>query len=185
METWKKVFRPEFLNRVDETIVFRQLSRGEIKAIARHMLKTWAGWRSWGPSVTGGASCWPAALPGLRRPATAPRHPRQIEDPAAELLLSGGLRAGGGPVDAKEGRLSFPEGLSPSDRGLGEEEAENKTANSGLLTDFAPEAGGRSPSRLPSPRPSLLLLFSFSCGAEPFPSRAVKGIHHWHSETTI
>ncbi len=34
----KKAFRPEFLNRVDEVIVFRQLSREEIRSIAQKML---------------------------------------------------------------------------------------------------------------------------------------------------
>lgn len=35
----KKAFRPEFLNRVDETIVFNQLTKDEIGEIARRMLK--------------------------------------------------------------------------------------------------------------------------------------------------
>ncbi|MCE5196245.1 MAG: ATP-dependent Clp protease ATP-binding subunit [Negativicutes bacterium] len=35
----KRVFRPEFLNRVDDTIVFRQLSETEIEAIVDVMLK--------------------------------------------------------------------------------------------------------------------------------------------------
>ncbi|MBC7106617.1 MAG: NDP-hexose 4-ketoreductase, partial [Firmicutes bacterium] len=34
----KKVFRPEFLNRVDEIIVFRKLSRAEIAAIVDLMM---------------------------------------------------------------------------------------------------------------------------------------------------
>ena len=36
----KKVFRPEFLNRLDDVIVFRQLTRPEIRDIARRMLDT-------------------------------------------------------------------------------------------------------------------------------------------------
>lgn len=36
----KKTFRPEFLNRIDETIVFHQLSRENIKEIAGIMLET-------------------------------------------------------------------------------------------------------------------------------------------------
>ena len=35
----KKMFRPEFLNRVDDTIVFHQLSEDDIEEIARRMLK--------------------------------------------------------------------------------------------------------------------------------------------------
>ena len=39
LDDLKKVFRPEFLNRLDETIVFTQLGRTEIQAIARRMLE--------------------------------------------------------------------------------------------------------------------------------------------------
>ncbi len=35
----KKEFKPEFLNRIDETIVFRQLNREEIEKIAKNMLE--------------------------------------------------------------------------------------------------------------------------------------------------
>lgn len=36
----RKVFRPEFLNRVDDIIVFNKLNKDEIKQIAVKMLKT-------------------------------------------------------------------------------------------------------------------------------------------------
>ena len=39
MEELKKTFRPEFLNRIDETIVFHQLSRADISQIATQMLE--------------------------------------------------------------------------------------------------------------------------------------------------
>jgi ATP-dependent Clp protease ATP-binding subunit ClpC len=39
MEELKQYFRPEFLNRLDEIIVFRQLTKGEVKQIADIMLK--------------------------------------------------------------------------------------------------------------------------------------------------
>merc|ERR1711966_286312 len=38
-EELKQYFRPEFLNRLDEIIVFRQLNREEVKDIAEIMLK--------------------------------------------------------------------------------------------------------------------------------------------------
>jgi ATP-dependent Clp protease ATP-binding subunit ClpC len=38
-EELKQYFRPEFLNRLDEIIVFRQLNKGEVKEIAEIMLK--------------------------------------------------------------------------------------------------------------------------------------------------
>ncbi len=40
MEEIKRIFKPEFLNRIDETIVFHQLSKADVKAIADIMLKT-------------------------------------------------------------------------------------------------------------------------------------------------
>jgi ATP-dependent Clp protease ATP-binding subunit ClpC len=40
MEEMKNYFRPEFLNRLDEIIVFRQLTKGEVKQIADIMLKS-------------------------------------------------------------------------------------------------------------------------------------------------
>ena len=37
-EELRSVFRPEFLNRIDEKIIFRRLSREEIRRITRRML---------------------------------------------------------------------------------------------------------------------------------------------------
>ena len=39
MEALRKTFRPEFLNRVDETILFRPLEQKEIEEVARRMLR--------------------------------------------------------------------------------------------------------------------------------------------------
>lgn len=41
LDDLKKVFRPEFLNRLDETIVFTQLGRTEIQAIAGACWNVW------------------------------------------------------------------------------------------------------------------------------------------------
>jgi len=38
-EELKQYFRPEFLNRLDEIIVFRQLTKDEVKQIAEIMLR--------------------------------------------------------------------------------------------------------------------------------------------------
>ena len=38
MEELKKAFRPEFLNRIDDIIVFQKLTQEEIQRIAVHML---------------------------------------------------------------------------------------------------------------------------------------------------
>ena len=100
LEDLRKVFRPEFLNRLDETIVFTQLGRGEIRAIARRMLarleqrlKTLGVgfiWTDGALDALAGLGFDPdyGARP-LRRTIRA-----QVEDPAAELLLSGAVRAG-------------------------------------------------------------------------------------------
>ncbi len=40
MKDLRSTFRPEFLNRIDDTIVFRQLTREDIRLIAANMLKT-------------------------------------------------------------------------------------------------------------------------------------------------
>ncbi|MBU5627843.1 ATP-dependent Clp protease ATP-binding subunit [Oscillibacter sp. MSJ-2] len=42
MEELRRTFRPEFLNRIDETIVFRRLSQEDIAEIARRMLRSTA-----------------------------------------------------------------------------------------------------------------------------------------------
>ncbi len=39
MEDLRKTFRPEFINRLDETIVFHSLSKEEIKSIVELMLE--------------------------------------------------------------------------------------------------------------------------------------------------
>ena len=43
MEEVKRIFKPEFLNRIDETIVFHTLSEAELKKIVKIMLKGLAG----------------------------------------------------------------------------------------------------------------------------------------------
>ncbi len=110
----KKVFRPEFLNRLDDTIVFRQLTRLETRDIARRMLDT-VGERLEKLGVT--LRIQEDALDLLVRdgfdPAYGARPLRrtiraQIEDPAAELLLSGALQQGSALlVDAQEDQLTL------------------------------------------------------------------------------
>ena len=100
MEEAKRTFRPEFLNRLDEIVIFRQLDEPQLDTIGRRMLDELS--RRLAPlgvslSVTQEARQLLArsgfdpdygARP-LRRVIRA-----QIEDPAAELLLSGRLPAG-------------------------------------------------------------------------------------------
>jgi len=100
MEELKKTFRPEFLNRLDEVILFDCLTETENCAIARRMLSDLEE-RLKGLGVA------------LEAPEDAVQHlsksgyddangarplrrtiRRQVEDPAAELLLAGVLKAG-------------------------------------------------------------------------------------------
>jgi len=100
LEDLKKVFRPEFLNRLDETIVFTQLGRSEIKSIARRMLSR-VGERL---QALGVRLTWTdGALDALAKLGFDPDYGARplrrtirtkVEDPAAELLLSGAVRAG-------------------------------------------------------------------------------------------
>ena len=106
MEDLKKVFRPEFLNRLDETIVFTQLGRSEIKAIARRLLSQ-VGERLKVLGVTPdldrrGIGC--AGQAGLRSglwgPPAAPGHPHPGGGPggraAAQRQGGPGRYSGGG-----------------------------------------------------------------------------------------
>ena len=96
----KKTFRPEFLNRVDECVVFQQLSRTETAQIALGMLKQLQT-RLQKLGVT--LSYTPEAVEQLAAKGFDPDYGArplrrvirsQVEDPLAELLLSGQLAAG-------------------------------------------------------------------------------------------
>ena len=112
----KKVFRPEFLNRLDDIIVFRQLTRPEIRSIARRMLDTVGqrleklGWpcaparRPW--------ICWPGTAstrPTVPGPSGAPSGPRWRTPPPS--FCSPGPWSRGAPCWRMPGRESW---LSPS-----------------------------------------------------------------------
>jgi ATP-dependent Clp protease ATP-binding subunit ClpC len=108
MADLKKTFRPEFINRIDETIVFRQLTKENVREIASHMLKTVAD-RVKGLGIA--LSYSEAALDRLAEigfdPLYGARPLRRtirssVEDVIAEKLLDGSLQAG----DAAELRAS-------------------------------------------------------------------------------
>ncbi len=112
MEEAKRTFRPEFLNRLDEIIVFRQLGQAELSAIARRMLEEFSGrLKALGIESTvteeGEAALAQVGFDPdygarpLRRAIRA-----QVEDPVASLLLSGELTAGSTlTVTAEEGKI--------------------------------------------------------------------------------
>ena len=122
----KRVFRPEFLNRLDDTIVFRQLEREQISNIARRMLDG-VGERL----VRLGVSLHVEedALEQLAREGFAPDYGARplrrairarVEDPAAEALLSGALQAGGAVrLVLREGALALePQSPATNERSL-------------------------------------------------------------------
>ena len=96
----KQIFRPEFLNRVDEIIVFQPLERPELRRIARRLLDQ-LGHRLEAHQVALQVS--DQALDRLTDAGFDPEYGArplrrairtQVEDPIAELLLSGRLSAG-------------------------------------------------------------------------------------------
>ena len=96
----KKVFRPEFLNRVDDTIVFEQLSQSDIEEIARRLLQTLhrrladmeLGLQVSEEAIAEIARAGFDPVYGARPLRRAIR--AQIEDPLAEKMLEGAFAAG-------------------------------------------------------------------------------------------
>ena len=110
----KKVFRPEFLNRVDDIIVFRQLDRAEIRDIAGRMLELVSKrMEALGVALSVDGEALDLLAEKGFDPAYGARPLRrairaQVEDPAAELLLSGTLGQGGKAlVSAGDGELKI------------------------------------------------------------------------------
>ena len=112
MAELRATFKPEFLNRIDSTVVFRRLSRADVSGIARRMLKaTVQRAAALGVTLTvedaaveriadEGFDPLYGARP-LRRVIRA-----EVEDAVAELLLSGTLHAGGAArIAAEDGAL--------------------------------------------------------------------------------
>ncbi len=114
LDDLKRVFRPEFLNRLDETIVFTQLSRNEVAQIARHMLEDFAR-RMEKLHIT--FTFTEEALRTLAAKGFDPDYGarplrrvirNQIENRSTELILSGKVREGGTlHVDAQEDTFVF------------------------------------------------------------------------------
>ncbi|WP_119325776.1 ATP-dependent Clp protease ATP-binding subunit [Companilactobacillus musae] len=110
----KKFFRPEFLNRVDETIVFKALTKDQLKAIAKIMsnnlrkrlaereIKLVISPTAYNDLVKDGYNPEYGARP-MRRTIQ-----REIEDPVSEQLLMGKVKAGDSiKVGSKKGKLTI------------------------------------------------------------------------------
>ena len=100
MADLKRTFRPEFLNRIDEIIVFRQLTEDNIRQIARRMLDI-TGARMAQQGITLEAD--DAAVAELARDGFDPQYGARplrraiqsmVEDAVAEQMLEGNLKSG-------------------------------------------------------------------------------------------
>jgi len=129
-EEMKKVFSPEFLNRLDEIVIFNPLGREEIISIVDIELKGILGRvrdRNIEVSLTPGAKAL-IAEKGYD-PTYGARHlkrtiQKMIEDPLAEEILQGNLREGSRVRVSKKGdTLQFLDATS-SDAGAVDEEEE-------------------------------------------------------------
>ena len=108
----KKVFRPEFLNRIDDVIVFHKLQKDEIKQIVDLLLRRIRGSlaeRDLQLELTGGRGGLPGREglgPGDGREAAAPRDPALHRGPAGRLRAAlGADRRGHGDGRARPGGL--------------------------------------------------------------------------------
>ena len=100
MADLKRTFRPEFLNRIDEIIVFRQLTENNIRQIARRMLDV-TGARMAQQGITLAAD--DDAVAELARDGFDPQYGARplrraiqsmVEDAVAEKMLEGQLKSG-------------------------------------------------------------------------------------------
>ena len=100
MNDLKKTFRPEFLNRLDEIILFQKLTTAENQTIARRMLGEVSGrLKELGVALEApeeAVACLASASYDEDNGARPLRRAIQnrVEDPAAELLLEGAVQAG-------------------------------------------------------------------------------------------
>ena len=109
MEALRKTFRPEFLNRVDETILFRPLEQKEMEEVARRMLARLS--RRMG-ELGIALEVEEGAVSLLAKKGYDPKYGARplrrairsaVEDPLAEEILHGALSAGDTAVLASEG----------------------------------------------------------------------------------
>jgi ATP-dependent Clp protease ATP-binding subunit ClpC len=153
----KKVFRPEFLNRIDEVIVFHKLSKEEIKAIVDLLLtriresmaerelqlelseqaKDMLVDKGWDPAM--------GARP-LRRAIQ-----RYVEDPLADFVLRSQVPEGS-TVKVDTAAESGDEGVEPEVR-LTVIEPVPKPTPVGVGAEGGPGDGGEESSEVPSDSP--------------------------------
>ncbi|MFD6321502.1 ATP-dependent Clp protease ATP-binding subunit [Streptomyces sp. NPDC058442] len=110
-------FRPEFLNRIDEVVVFRQLTAGELRQITDLLLEgTRRGLRGQGVTVefTDSAVDWLVQRGHQPEYGARPLRrtiQREVDNQLSRLLLNGSVRGGDRvTVDTADGNLTFRTG---------------------------------------------------------------------------
>ena len=122
MDDLKRTFRPEFLNRIDEIIVFRQLTQENIREIPSRMLQV-TGRRMAEQGIT--LDVDDDALTELAYDGFDPQYGARplrrsiqnlVEDAVAEQMLEGRLRSGGtAHVRLKDGKVVIESESAPAD----------------------------------------------------------------------
>ena len=120
MEELRRTFKPEFLNRIDETIVFRQLTEEDIRRIAQRMLQ-----------ITGGRMAQQGitlladddAVTALAKDGFDPQYgarplrraiQNEVEDAVAELMLEGTLQSGDtARICLRDGKVTIEKEAAP------------------------------------------------------------------------
>jgi ATP-dependent Clp protease ATP-binding subunit ClpC len=113
-EELKRVFKPEFLNRIDETIVFRQLTKENIREISSKMLDTIRERiGSMGVEITVDEAALDLLAEKGFDPVYGARPLRRaiqaaVEDTAAEKLLDGSIKSGDRvSITVQDGAVTF------------------------------------------------------------------------------
>lgn len=114
MEELKRYFRPEFLNRIDETLVFHSLGKTELRSIVKIMSKQLLS-RVRDQGI--GVKVTPAALDAIAKAGFDPEYgarpirralQRDVEDQLSEILLAGTASKGDTiTIGAKKGKITF------------------------------------------------------------------------------
>ena len=130
MEELRRTFKPEFLNRIDETIVFRQLTEEDIRHIAQRMLEI-TGKRMAQQDITLLAD--DDAVTALAKDGFDPQYgarplrraiQNEVEDAVAELMLEGKLQGGDtARICLRDGKVTIEKETSPAK----EEQSEGAT----------------------------------------------------------